>query len=803
MTTNTASPAELRAQAEAALAAGRLPEARQLYERLGAGPGAEARDWASLGMVLGSLGELDSAERACRRAIEVDPGCAEAHCNLGVLAEMRQDFAAAATHHRVALDLVPDNPRFLHHLGQSLIAVGDLASARACYERALTLAPQAPTLHLGLGTVLEREGNLPAARTCFQTAISIRPGAEPHFRLGNLESAAGQPQAAREQYERALAIDPRHAGALNNLGQLLATSGDTEGARRMFDAAIAADPRHAGARGNLAEALIAAGDFPGAAATLEQALALDPRSALNHRRLGDVCRELKRFDRAAEHYRAALELDPRQLAAQLGLGSIFLAARRHDWAIEAFHNALAIDPEHIVALKNLGFALQVSGDIAAALACYRQVLERDPLDAMTWDNLLFNLNYHPQITARAICEEHRRWGETLGRTRANLGAPRNPRAPERKLRVGYVTPDLAGHSVAHFLEPVLAHHDPARFETLLYTEAIGTTSDALNDRIRGLAGQWQETSGLGDEALAERIRADGVDVLVDLGGHTRANRVLTFAFRPAPVQATWLGYCNTTGLPAMDYRLTDKWADPPGHEAIHTEKLVRIPHGFLCYRPPDHAPEVAPLPLHTAGHVSFGSFNILEKTNREVVALWARVLVAVPDSRLILKNRSWNREQEGSASRERYREWFANHGVEPDRIEFVGWLPEKSAHLELYSRIDIGLDTFPYNGTTTTCEALWMGVPVMTLAGDRHSARVGTSLMTRVGLPECVGLDADDFVAKAAALAADPARLSQTRSNLRARMRASTLCDATAFTRELEETYRTLWRHWCAAPPAA
>jgi len=281
---------------------------------------------------------------------------------------------------------------------------------------------------------------------------------------------------------------------------------------------------------------------------------------------------------------------------------------------------------------------------------------------------------------------------------------------------------------------------------------------------------------------------------VDLAGHTGNNRLLAFRYRPAPVQITYLGYCNTTGLPAMQYRITDEWADPPGQEAFHTEELVRLPGGFLCYQPPAGAPPVADAPAARAGFITFGSFNIASKTTPEVVALWARILHAVPESRLILKNRS-TRDQD---TRDRYYALFQQHGIERERIDQISWLADHDAHLGLYSRIDIGLDTFPYNGTTTTCEALWMGVPVITLCGDRHAARVGVSLLTRLGLTELIAKTPDDYLQIARRLSQDPHTLSELRHSLRGRMQASTLGDAVAFTRELEDTYRGLWGRWCA-----
>jgi predicted O-linked N-acetylglucosamine transferase (SPINDLY family) len=418
-------------------------------------------------------------------------------------------------------------------------------------------------------------------------------------------------------------------------------------------------------------------------------------------------------------------------------------------------------------------------------------LKPDYPDAHT--NLLFSTNYHRELSARAIFEQHRAWGETHGRTRAGLPPAPNSREPQRRLRVGYVSPDLRGHSVAYFIEPILAQHDRAHYETYCYAEIPKAKQDSTTERFKALSGHWVDTCGLSDRALAERVRADGIDILVDLAGHTANNRLRAFAYQPAPVQITYLGYANTTGMPAMHFRLTDQWADPPGQERFYTEELIRLPRGFLCYAPPQDAPAVSPLPAREAGYVTFGSFNVLSKISPQVVALWADILGALPNARLLLKNRAMT----DADTREDYYRQFAEHGIARERLEMIGWTVSRQEHLALYSRIDIALDTFPYHGTTTTCEALWMGAPVITLEGDRHAARVGVSLLSRLGLHELIAHEESEYMDKAITFAADLDRLAALRAGLRARMLGSGLCDGAAFTRELEEVYRKLWRRWC------
>ena len=353
------------------------------------------------------------------------------------------------------------------------------------------------------------------------------------------------------------------------------------------------------------------------------------------------------------------------------------------------------------------------------------------------------------------------------------------------------SPDFCTHSVAFFIDPILAHHDRRHIEVTCYADVA--VPDTTTTRLRTLADSWRNTCRLTDAQVAEMVRADGIDILVDLAGHTADNRLLVFARKPAPVQVTYLGYPNTTGLQTVDYRLTDAWADAEELPNGYTEELVRLPHGFLRYAPPKEAPPVGRLPARETDYVTFGSFNNLPKVNPGVVARWSEILLAVPNSRLLLKTKSFNDE----ATQERYFGLFAQNGVGREHLDFIGHTPSSREHLALYNQVDIGLDPFPYNGTTTTCEALWMGVPVITLAGEVHAGRVGVSLLSSVGLTELIADTADQYISLAVELAGNVNRLSSLRANLRGRVAASPLCDGQTFTHALEAAYRSMWRRWC------
>jgi protein O-GlcNAc transferase len=351
--------------------------------------------------------------------------------------------------------------------------------------------------------------------------------------------------------------------------------------------------------------------------------------------------------------------------------------------------------------------------------------------------------------------------------------------------------------VAYFLLPILAHHDPARVETVCYAEVDPAEADEMTARLRGLAHAWRPTFCQRAGAVADQVRADGIDVLVDLAGHTRHNRLDVFALKPAPVQVTYLGYPNTTGLAAVDYRLTDAVADPPGEPARHSEEVVRLPAGFCCYAPPDGAPDVTPLPARRNGRVTFGVFHHLAKLNAGVLDLWGAILRALPEARLLMA-----RDTLTGSTKEAFARRFAERGVSGDRVELRHVTPKALRHLDLYAEVDIALDPFPWTGHTTACESAWMGVPVVTLRGDRHAGRMVVSVLTQLGLPELIGDTPEQYLAAAVRLAGDVEGLDRLRAGLRGRMWESPLCDGRGFTRGLEEAYRRMWRRWCAGGQA-
>jgi predicted O-linked N-acetylglucosamine transferase (SPINDLY family) len=491
----------------------------------------------------------------------------------------------------------------------------------------------------------------------------------------------------------------------------------------------------------------------------------------------------------ASCYQAIL-LKPDFPEAYNNLGNALKDKSQLDEAIAAYRQAISFSPNHPDAHSNLGNALSDLGRLDEAIAAYRQAMALKPRFSDAHSNLLFTLNYHPGLEPATVFEEHLCWNRQQAKPARHFMQPhRNDRTPDRRLRIGYVSPDFREHPVGHFLLPLLAQHNHERFEIFCYAQV--PASDGKTRQLRSQADHWHNLSGLADAQAADLIRRHQIDILVDLAGHTSNNRLPLFAHKPAPVQVTWLGYPNTTGLATMDYRLTDACADPPGlTESLHSEQLWRLPQCAWCYQSAVGPPVVA----RREGPITFGCFNNFAKITEPMLQLWARILHLVPGSRLLLKTGALL----GENARQRVRQILGEAGIDAERLELRGYEAAHGDHLALYQRLDVALDTFPYHGTKTTCEALWMGVPVVTLAGQTHASRVGVSLLNNIGLPELVASTPEEYVRLAVELAGDLPRLSQLRSTLRPQMEGSPLMDAPRFAQDVEEAYLAMWRHWCA-----
>jgi protein O-GlcNAc transferase len=593
---------------------------------------------------------------------------------------------------------------------------------------------------------LHQAGQLLAAEASYRQVLA----AEPNLVVAKLDEAIAA-------YRRAIGIKPDYTEAYCDLGLALTRQGKLDEAVAAYRRAIGIKPDYAEANCNLG-------------------IALDMQGKL---------------DEAIAAYRRAIEIKPDIAQAYCNLGIALAGQGKLDEAVAAYRRAIEIKPDYAEANSNLGLALTRQGMLDEAVAAYRRAIEIKPGFSKVFSNLLLGLNYHDKSTNEGLFAAHREWDERYGQRAPRVTVYTNDRDPARRLRIGYLSADFRQHSVAYFVEPLLRGHDRQKVEVFCYAEVA--RPDLVTTRLQGLADRWLVTVGLSDQQLAERIRTDGIDILVDVAGHTAGDRLLVFARKPAPVQVTWLGYPNTTGLKAIDYRLVDEVTDPRGEaDAWASENLVRLKGGFLCYALRD-GPEPTSAPCLRTGTVTFGSFNNLAKVSTATFDAWAKLLCRLPRARLLLKELSFA----DAATRALVLDRLGERGVPAERVDLMARHPDFAEHLALYHRVDIALDPFPYNGTTTTCDALWMGVPVITLRGHRHAGRVGASLLTQVGLTDLIADSIEEYVEIAVALAGNLGRLDELHRLLRPRMAASPLCDEGAFACKMEAAFRTMWQRWC------
>lgn len=611
------------------------------------------------------------------------------------------------------------------------------------------------------------------------------------FEAGLAACGRGDWPDAERAFREALRLRPVFSQALNNLATAVRQMGRSAVAVRAHRLAIAIEPTSAFAHAGLCGALCDVGASAAALAAGRRAVRLDAEHTLAVANLAHA------LGAAGDHAAVVGLLAPLVAAGTAPL-AVYVAFAQASYETGALVRAdlvcrrgLALDPTCAELYANHALIRFDLADAAAAVTGNRRALALKPALGHVHSNVLLALHYDAAVGEADLFRAHADWGRAAAAA-VPARVHRSPDDSERRLRVGYVSADFRAHSVAFFLAPLL-ESGGGSVDTVCYSDVLAP--DRFTEALRRGVAEWRTIVGLNDAAVARLIGEDRIDILVDLAGHTARNRLGVFVRRPAPVQVTWLGYPGTTGLPTVDYRLTDAIADPPGEaDGLHSETLVRMGGGFLCYRSPVPLPAPGALPAGGDGPITFGSFNNLAKASPLAVALWAGVLHRVPGSRLLLKARALNDE----AVRANVCTRFAAHGIRADRLLLHRYAPHLTAHLEVYRQVDIALDSTPYNGTTTTCEALAMGVPVVTLAGRRHAARVGASLLSRVGLADLVASDAEGFVAVAAGLAADRERLAVLRAGLRARLAASPLGDAPRFARTLEAAFRAMWRAYCA-----
>ncbi|GEM_PF-754616 len=748
-------------------------------------------------------GEYGKAKKLCKDILKRDPHNPEVQYFLGVVYSHLGDHQRAIDHITKSLARHSRNPDGYHIVAMSFQALGQLEKAEEYYRKTMEHDPRYAVAYNNLANILKERGRIDEAISYYRKAIEFQPEtAIFHYNLGVAYQEKGQFGDAVDSYRNALKYDPKNkkiltmlAGALQETGKSGST-GDLREAEGIFREMVSADASDAVSLTNLGKVLQDLGDIPEARACFQKAIELSPDFDEAHFAMAYLLQQTRNYEDAIFHYRRVIEISPRFLGAYNNLGVLLGDVMRYDEALDCLEQFLRLAPhtsDSPWVLNNVGNILSLLGKADDAERRYRQSLSLDPSLSKVHSNLLLAMHYNPRHSPEELFAEHlayaRRFEEPLPLSSLQFSNDRNE---TRRLRVGYLSPDFRYHSVAYFIEPVLWAHSTSECETFCYSDTV--TPDLVTNRIRCISHQWREIARLTDSQVVDLIRNDRIDILVDLTGHTERNRLPVFARKPAPVQVTWIGYPSTTGLRAVDYKIVDLHTDPPGEtERYYTERLVRMPECFLCYLPEKLAPQIEEPPFARNGYVTFGSFNNLAKVSDQILRTWAEILRAVPDSRLILKSKGLA----GKIACSRVFDLLEKEGVSAQRVELHAAMPTIAQHLGLYNRIDIALDTFPYHGTTTTCEALWMGVPVVTLAGKTHASRVGVSLLTNVGLSDLIARDDRDYIEKARSLAGDTGKLRSLRRGLRDMVALSPLADAKRFTAELEKEFRRMWIDWC------
>jgi protein O-GlcNAc transferase len=650
--------------------------------------------------------------------------------------------------------------------------------------------PQAALNH-AMG--LHQAGRFADAAGIYQRLLEILPDSHDIRHLQGLALFdLGQPTEGIRLMEDALARNPGAGHYYNNLGSRLIDHGDLARAEELLTQGTTRSPACPATRYNLGNALFRQGKYLPAIASYREALARQPDFAMCDLQLGLALHNAGLRSEALAHYQAAVTAHPDNPALRINHGALLQSECDLDGAAEAFRHAVRLAPQDATPLNNLAVVMKEVGDIGEATRLLRRCVELKPSSLEIHSNLILTLHYDPTAIAADLNSAHEGWN-------SRHPSPRLPHTnvpePGRRLRLGFVSPDLRDHVVGRALLPSFRRFDPDRFELYCYGN---TVEDPVGAEFRARCHGWRELGTKTAAQLAETIAADGVDILIDLALHTSDNRLDVFALKPAPLQISWLGYPESSGVATMDYRLTDAWLEPPsGNQLAHPqEKAALLPDCWTCYEPPTGYPEVNALPSAAGKPFTFGSFNNNCKINGAVLDAWAQLLLATPGSRLQLLAKQ-------GGHRRRFADEFARRGVDAARILFADYLPasadlSQGALLARYHDIDVALDTFPYGGMTTTLDALWMGVPVVSLVGERNLGRAGLSLLSNVGLAELAASDVVGYVDAAVRLAGDQVRLAALRASLRERMRSSPLLDAEGYTRKVEQAFRDMWVDWCA-----
>ncbi|KAL5742148.1 hypothetical protein ACOSP7_028880 [Xanthoceras sorbifolium] len=806
--------------------------------------GFEGKDALSYANILRSRNKFVDAHALYESVLEKDSGNVEAHIGKGICLQMQNMGRPAFDSFSEAIKLDPQNACALTHCGILYKDEGRLVEAAESYQKALradpSYKPAAECLAIvltDLGTSLKLAGNTQEGIQKYYEALKIDPHYAPaYYNLGVVYSEMMQYDTALNCYEKAALERPMYAEAYCNMGVIYKNRGDLESAITCYERCLAVSPNFEIAKNNMAIALtdlgtkvklegdinqgvayykkalyynwhyadamynlgVAYGEmlkFDMAIVFYELAFHFNPHCAEACNNLGVIYKDRDNLDKAVECYQMALSIKPNFSQSLNNLGVVYTVQGKMDVAASMIEKAIIANPTYAEAYNNLGVLYRDAGNISLAIDAYEQCLKIDPDSRNAGQNRLLAMNYINEGPDDKLFEAHRDWGRRFMRLYPQYTSWDNPKDPERSLVIGYVSPDYFTHSVSYFIEAPLVYHHYGNYKVVVYSAVVKADAKTIRFREKVIkkGGMWRDIYGIDEKKVASMVREDKIDILVELTGHTANNKLGMMACRPAPVQVTWIGYPNTTGLPTIDYRITDSLADPPDTTQKHVEELVRLPECFLCYTPSPEAGPVCPTPALSNGFITFGSFNNLAKITPKVLQVWARILCAVPNSRLVVKCKPFCCD----SVRQRFLSTLEQLGLESLRVDLLPLILLNHDHMQAYSLMDISLDTFPYAGTTTTCESLYMGVPCVTMAGSVHAHNVGVSLLTNVGLQHLIAKNEDEYVQSALQLASDITALSNLRMSLRDLMSKAPVCDGQNFALGLESAYRNMWHKYC------
>jgi len=797
-------PAQLVFIARQHYDAGRLTAAEDLCRKVLSDGPARPDALLLLGLIADRAGRNDAAAEFLRRAAALTPDDPALHAELARIYRRSGKLDDAVASFRESLRLAPVNFDALCDLAGTLSQKGDFAAAAQVYGEALQARPQAFDICIRLGEALLAANRAAEAATAFERARAGLPhDSAIHLKLGSALQQAGRPEGAMAAFRAAASLDPGSPEPMDRLAAVMQQAGRLQDAAACFEQAIARDPAYAPAHVHLGDCRLEMGFADAAIDACRKALALKPLDEVLLAQLAAALPDESLLDEAIAECRAATERHPGDAQVFCNLGVAYSRRRDADAAIQAYRRALELNPAHTAAMNNLGLTLKDAGQLHEAIACLRKVVELNPRLPECHSNLLYLLHFDPDCDAAAPRREHAAWRQRHADPLTECRQPLdNDRSPHRRLRIGYVSPNFRQHSVGRFLTRLFDNHDREQFEIIAYSSV--RRPDAITARIRQRCDRWVDATRLSDEALADTVRNDRIDILIDLTSHMADSRLLAFARKPAPIQVTYLAYCSSTGLDTIDYRITDGYLDPPqrtlrppvlrGREpeeitGIDPEHPLPLSHSYWCYDPGTETPDVNPLPALSRGHVTFASLNNFCKASPAALKLWATILRAVPTAHLILH--AWKGDH-----RERTQAVFTSEGVDPSRLHFFDML-SLPQYFRLHHAIDVALDSFPYPGGTTTCDALWMGVPTISLVGPSPFTRSGLSILSNAGLSELAVDSQEAYFQAAVALVGDLPRLAHLRRTMRDRLRESPLMDGPGFARGMEAAYRSIWRRWC------